>query len=468
MQPPAAELATSTVEATNNAPTFTAPADISVPATSASGATVSFTATGSDLEDGPIAAVCSPASPSIFPLGTTTVNCTVTDVAGASVSGSFTVTVTNNAPTFTPPANIVAEATTASGAAVVFTAMGNDLEQGALPAVCSPLSGSTFVLGTTTVSCTVTDQAGAEASGSFTVTVRDTTAPAIAAHGNEIREATSAAGAVLSFTAPSYTDAVGGNGVATCAPASGSSFAVATTTVTCTANDGQGNTATSSFTVKVADTTPPALTLPSNITVHASGAAGATVTYATSSLDLVAGVRPVVCSSPSGGTFPLGTTTVTCTSSDLAGNTSRGLFTVTVTNVAPVCSAIPSVSEIWPPNHRMVPVGLTVTDADGDTVSINVTGIFQDEPTNTAGDGNTSSDAAGVGTASPQVRAERSGTPKVPGNGRVYHIFYSATDQVGASCSAVAKVGVPHDQGNRSTLVDDGVRFNAVTGAKVP
>jgi len=369
-----------TVEVTNNAPTFTPPGNISVAATTAAGATVSFTATGNDLEDGPLTAVCSASSGSTFPIGTTPVTCTVTDAAGATATGSFTVEVTNNAPTFTPPANIVAEATSASGAAVVFTATGDDLEQGAIPAVCSPLSGATFGLGTATVTCTVTDQAGAEVSGSFTVTVSDTTAPVIAAHGNEIREAAGAAGAVVSFTAPSYTDAVGGDGVATCTPASGTTFAVATTTVTCTASDSNGNSATSSFTVTVADTTAPVLTVPSNITVPASGLAGAIVTYAATALDQVSGVTPVTCSAPSGSTFPVGTTTVSCTSTDQAGNTSAaGSFTVTVTNVPPV-AVNDAYTGQWNTAKVVAAPGVKVNDSDLNNTVASLTVIKVTEP----------------------------------------------------------------------------------------
>ena len=56
----------------------------------------------------------------------------------------------------------------------------------------------------------------------------------------------------------------------------------------------------------------------------------------------------------------------------------------------------------------------------------------------------------------------------MPGNGRVYHIFYTVTDSAGASCEGTALVGVPHDQGNVRTLIDDGPKFNSVTGAKLP
>jgi hypothetical protein len=298
---------------TNNGPSFTPPDNIVTPATSAAGATVNFTANGNDLENGVIPAVCAPASGSTFPIGTTTVNCTVTDNNAVSVPGSFTVTVLNNAPTFAPPANITIAAPTADGIAVNFTAAGNDLEDGSIAALCAPASGSTFPLGTTTVNCTVTDAHGATARGSFTVNV-------------------------------------------------------------------------------------------------------------------------------------------------------------TLGNSAPVCSATPSVPMLsWPPNHRLVPISLLgITDPDGNPFTVTVTSIAQDEPTNTVGDGNTPSDATGVGTSTAHVRAERSGTPAVPGNGRVYHIFYTATDSVGASCTGKVLVGVPHDRGGQSVPVDDGPKFNSVTGAKLP
>jgi uncharacterized protein with FMN-binding domain len=165
------------VTVNNNSPTFTPPANIIKPATSAAGAVATFAAAGSDVEDGSIPAVCLPASGTTFPIATTTVNCTVTDSKGATAIGSFTVTVTNNPPTFTPPANIVTPATSGAGAVVTFSAAGNDVEDGSIPAVCAPASGSTFAVGSTTVNCTVTDSKGAMASGTFTVTVTTTAAP---------------------------------------------------------------------------------------------------------------------------------------------------------------------------------------------------------------------------------------------------------------------------------------------------
>jgi hypothetical protein len=152
-------------------PSVTVPADITKEATGAATA-VTFTATASDLVDGSIAASCTPASGAGFPVGNTTVNCTATDSHGNSASNGFIVTVTDHtAPSVTVPANMTATATTPSGAVVTFTASASDLVDGTRPVVCSPASGSTFPIGTTTVGCTATDTHGNSANGSFTVTV---------------------------------------------------------------------------------------------------------------------------------------------------------------------------------------------------------------------------------------------------------------------------------------------------------
>src|SRR5207302_5862940 len=118
---------------------------------------------------------CSPASGSTFATGSTTVTCSAVDAHGNQATHTtFLVAVTNNAPTFTPPGNMTKEATGPSGATATFTAEGHDVEDGTIAANCTPASGSTFAIGTTRVNCTVTDVASATASGSFTVTVRDT------------------------------------------------------------------------------------------------------------------------------------------------------------------------------------------------------------------------------------------------------------------------------------------------------
>jgi len=119
----------------------------------------------------------SPAAPAAP--GTYAVVATVND---ASYQGTATGTLVineapNTAPVLSLPADITAEATSAGGAVVTFNASAADAEDGQLLVNLSHDSGMTFPVGTTTVTATATDSRGATASGSFNVTVRDTTAP---------------------------------------------------------------------------------------------------------------------------------------------------------------------------------------------------------------------------------------------------------------------------------------------------
>ncbi len=130
-------------------------------------------------------------------------------------------------------------------------------------------------------------------------------------------------------------------------------------------------------------------------------------------------------------------------------------------NQPPVCTgATPSIATLWSPNHQYVPIDvLGVTDPDGDPVTITVDGISQDEPVNGLGDGDTAPDGAGVGTSTAQVRAERAGG----GNGRVYHIDFTADDGNGGQCNGNVLVGVPKSQGKNGAPVDGGALFDSTT-----
>ena len=138
----------------------------------------------------------------------------------------------------------------------------HDIVDGPGTATCAPASGSTFGLGTSTVLCDAHDAANnAAVQTSFTVQVVDTTPPVIAAHGDVGPvEATSAAGAIATYTLPGTTDAVDGPGTASCSPLSGSQFALGDTTVACSAFDHAHNAAVITyFKVKVRDNTAPVI-----------------------------------------------------------------------------------------------------------------------------------------------------------------------------------------------------------------
>ena len=314
-------------------PVLTLPAPGATEATSPAGAVVSYTATATDNTDGPVTATCAPPSGSTFGLGTTTVTCSAHDNAGNTSTASFTVTVRDTtAPVLTVPANITGiEATGPTGAIVTYTATATDIADATPSVTCAPASGSTFAIGTTTVSCTATDHSNNSTTQAFTVTVVDSTAPVFGAaptigpiEGNTL------GGAIVSYVKPVATDIVSGSVAVSCTPASPSTFPLGITTVTCTAADASGNQASTSFTVNVVDKTPPALTVPANITVKATSAAGAIVTYTATATDIVSGPVTPVCTPASGTTFAVGTTTVTCTATDPKGNSTSKTFTVTV------------------------------------------------------------------------------------------------------------------------------------------
>ncbi len=114
--------------------------------------------------------------------------------------------------------------------------------------------------------------------------------------------------------------------------------------VTVTVRDEWGNAATCDITVTITDNTAPSITVPANITVNATaGQCGAPVNFNVVFADNC-GIASQGISHASGSTFPVGTTTITTSAADGAGNATIGVpFTITVLdNQAPsiTCPAV--------------------------------------------------------------------------------------------------------------------------------
>jgi uncharacterized protein YjiK len=83
------------------------------------------------------------------------------------------------------------------------------------------------------------------------------------------------------------------------------------------------------------DTTAPVLTAPAAISSTTTDSTGVVITFVVTALDEVDGVTAVTCVPASGTKFAVGVTTVTCSSTDAAGNTGTATFNVTVTFTPP-------------------------------------------------------------------------------------------------------------------------------------
>ncbi|MEO8682229.1 MAG: HYR domain-containing protein, partial [Vicinamibacterales bacterium] len=137
--------------------------------------------TTADPETGIASSIgCDPAAVLADTMGQT-ISCTATNGAGASSTQAVVVMRDATAPALTTSGPLSAGATSAAGATVAYAApSASDATSGlAGPAVCAPVSGSLFPLGSTDVTCVAADRAGNQASAHFTVTVSDTTPPVI-------------------------------------------------------------------------------------------------------------------------------------------------------------------------------------------------------------------------------------------------------------------------------------------------
>ena len=310
-----------------------------------------------------------------FNVGVTTLTCTVTDASSRTAQCTFTVTVhdTQN-PTITCPANIsVNNDLNACTASVVVPVVlfGDNCSGASISWITSgATSGSgngqmgthSFNTGVTTVSYTVTDASLNTAQCSFTVTITDSELPTIGCPSNiTTNNDLNACNATVVVPAITYSDNCPGSILtwsttgATIASGSGQigtrTFNLGITTVNYTVSDlaSPANTANCSFTVTVIDNQKPVISgCPSNKTVSSSpGGCNAVVSWTEpTATDNCTPSGSLVWSKSHlpGSTFAPGTTVVTYTATDQAGNTSVACsFTITVNDLQkPVITGCPS------------------------------------------------------------------------------------------------------------------------------
>ena len=305
-------------------------------------------ATAYDAIGDPLAPSCSPSS---APIGTTTtVLCTATDQWGNTASAYFTVTYIQNVPPIVQvPSDIVLYASTLGkptppSVVVSFTATAYDAIGDILTPSCNPSPGYEFPIGTTTVLCTATDQWGNTGHAYFTVTYIQNVPPIVQVPSDIVLKTSEFPPGtpppyVVPFEVTAY-DAIGDPLAPSCSPSPGSLFSIGITTVTCTATDAWGNTASAYFTVTIIQNVPPTITVPSDITTDAASPSGAPVSFAAAAYDIVGDPLTPSCSPSPGSLFSIGITTVTCTATDQWGNTASAYFTVTVNPSVSVTSLV--------------------------------------------------------------------------------------------------------------------------------
>ena len=346
-------------------------------------------------------------------VGTNQVTLNVTDGSNNTAASVVSVTVLDTiTPTITMADTVTVYANATCGASATWAVLADDNCSYTLSS--NYASGSTFNIGYHNVITTVTDPSGNAVSATTVIEVLDTLAPVWTSSSfvNSIVPNTASCGSFVTWIAPVAFDLCSNVSV-TASATNGSSFGLGTHTVTFTATDAAGNSNTQSITFTVVDDIAPEVIVPSDIVVNNdAGQCGASVTYAAAFALDNCNLDTVYYSHAPGTYFPVGQNQVTVTALDAAGNTSSGMFTITVVdNEAPTLLSVPNdtvlgycnASFVYPTpsfddncgvfsvtlisgiaSGNVFPVGTTeniyvATDVHGntDTVAFNVTVINQ-------------------------------------------------------------------------------------------
>lgn len=114
-----------------------------------------------------------------------------------------------------------------------------------------------------------------------------------------------------------------------CSHKSGELFPFDSTVIDCVATDDLGGSEKASFTVRVADTQPPVIDVPRDLLAFGKSD-GTIVNYDAKAVDVVDPEVKLVCAPESGAFFRLGTSSITCSSTDRFKNTGTATFRVHV------------------------------------------------------------------------------------------------------------------------------------------
>jgi penicillin amidase len=148
------------------------------------------------------------------------------------------------------------------------------------------------------------------------------------------------------------------------------------------------------------------------------------------------------------GPYALGNTDVTVQCGGTPTSSVAVCSVTVVDTTPPVVTVTTSPALLWPPNHKMTTVNVTVTavDACDPDPSIVLVSVSSSEPDDApgGGDGHTTGDVQGAASGTPDfellLRAERHGG----GPGRTYVLVYQATDDSGNAATSTGDVIVPH------------------------
>jgi hypothetical protein len=372
---------------------------------------------------------------------------------------------TNSPPQITCPDNIITNAATNQCSRSVSFSV--DATGSPDPTVTCTTNSSVvtspvvFPRGITTVSCIASNTVGTT-NCSFTVTVNDTQPPGITCPDNVVTSTAPGTCARTVSFAPTVSDNCG---VAStnCTPPSGSSFAKGTNTVNCTVTDTSGNTNGCSFTITVRDLELPGISnCPGNITSNVTApATSAMVTYAAPAVSDNCGVASTNCAPPSGSTFSLGTTNVTCTVIDTSANTNTCSFMVTVnqlggSNNPPVAACQDVTRPAGAGCQTNVPASAVnngSSDPDGDPITLSLTppgpyGLGTNAVTLTVADnrGGTSSCPAQVivtDSTAPSITCPATIATNVPAGTSNAVVHFSAPTTVSDTCPVSSTNCVP-------------------------